>query len=100
MYLVVEWTTMSAPRVSGCCRNGLAKVLSTTSSAPAACAISATFAMSVIFIIGLDGVSTHTNFALFFSMAAARAASSPMSTGVLPMPHAPRTRSIRRKVPP
>ena len=34
-YLVVEWTTTSAPRVSGCWRYGDAKVLSTTSSAPA-----------------------------------------------------------------
>ena len=42
MYLVVECTTTSAPRASGCCRYGLAKVLSTTSRAPAPCAISAT----------------------------------------------------------
>ena len=38
-YFVVECTTTSAPRVSGCWRYGDAKVLSTTSSAPASCAI-------------------------------------------------------------
>ncbi len=40
-YFVVEWTTRSAPSSSGCCRYGVAKVLSTTTSAPAACAASA-----------------------------------------------------------
>ena len=34
-YFVVECTTTSAPSASGCCRYGEAKVLSTTSSAPA-----------------------------------------------------------------
>jgi hypothetical protein len=34
MYLVVEWTTASAPSASGCWRYGDANVLSTTSSAP------------------------------------------------------------------
>ena len=40
-YFVVEWTTRSAPSSSGCCRYGVANVLSTTSSAPTACAASA-----------------------------------------------------------
>ena len=39
-YLVVEWTTMSAPSSSGRCRYGVAKVLSTTTSAPTAWAAS------------------------------------------------------------
>ena len=41
-YFVVEWTTMSAPSSSGRWRYGVAKVLSTTTTAPAACAASAT----------------------------------------------------------
>jgi hypothetical protein len=35
MYFVVECTTTSAPRASGCWRYGEANVLSTTSTAPA-----------------------------------------------------------------
>ena len=57
--------------------------------------------MSVIFIIGFDGVSTHTSRVLPpllppAAMAAATASRSDMSTGVLPMPHSPRTRLISR----
>ena len=63
MYFVVECTTMSAPSASGCCRYGLANVLSTTTSAPAACARSATAAMSTILSRGLDGVSSQTRSA-------------------------------------
>ena len=101
MYLVVECTTTSAPRASGFCRYGEAKVLSTTRRAPASCASVARAAMSVIFIIGFDGVSTHTRRVLppFDPPAAtafATASRLDMSTGVLPMPHSPSTRLISR----
>ena len=61
-YFVVECTTASAPSSSGCCRYGVAKVLSTTSSAPTACAAAAALRMSTMFSIGFDGVSTQTSF--------------------------------------
>ncbi len=60
-YLVVLWTTRSAPNASGRCRHGLANVLSTTSDAPRLCAIFATAARSVIRMTGLVGVSTKTS---------------------------------------
>jgi hypothetical protein len=59
-YFVVEWTTTSAPSSSGRCRYGVANVLSTTRSAPAACAASAAAAMSTTLSIGFDGVSIQT----------------------------------------
>ena len=62
MYFVVECTTTSAPSASGCCRYGEAKVLSTTSSAPASWASSAIAAMSAMPSSGLVGVSTQTTF--------------------------------------
>ena len=80
-YLVVEWITRSAPSAMGCCRYGEAKVLSTTSSAPARCARSATAAISVTFSSGFDGVSVHTS-AVSGRIAAATASRSPMSTAV------------------
>ena len=52
---------MSAPRASGVCRNGVANVLSTTSSAPAAFAAAATAAMSTMLSSGLVGVSIQTS---------------------------------------
>ena len=60
MYLVVECTTMSAPSSSGCCRYGLANVLSTTSSPSTACAASAIARMSSTFSSGFVGVSIQT----------------------------------------
>ena len=58
-YFVVEWTTASAPRSSGCWRYGVAKVLSTTSVAPTACAAAAALRMSTMLSSGFDGVSTE-----------------------------------------
>ena len=58
-YLVVEWTTRSAPRVRGRWSMGLAQVLSQTHSAPADWAMDAISAMLVILSSGLDGVSTQ-----------------------------------------
>ena len=56
------WTTRSAPSLSGCCRYGEAKVLSTASSAPCLWASSAMAAMSRICRSGLVGVSIQTSF--------------------------------------
>ena len=57
---MAECITMSAPKESGCCRNGVAKVLSTTVSAPASRATSAADRMSAILSNGLVGVSIQT----------------------------------------
>src|ERR1700722_17878494 len=62
MCLVHEYTTTSAPMVSGCCNSGVANTLSTTTIAPAACARAATAVRSTISSIGLDGVSNSTKF--------------------------------------
>jgi hypothetical protein len=62
MYFVVECTTMSAPRAIGCCRTGVAKVLSTTVRIPARRAIALHAAMSVTFSSGFDGVSSQSSF--------------------------------------
>ena len=99
MYFVVECTTTSAPRAIGDCRYGVAKVLSTTSRAPCAWAASATAATSEIFIIGLDGVSSHTMtgpVAAARSTAAATCSASPMSTTTCSTPHGASTREMRR----
>ena len=55
--LVADSTTTSAPSAAGRTANGVAKVLSTTSRAPAACASSATAAMSSSLSVGLARVS-------------------------------------------
>ena len=60
-YLVVEWTTRSAPSSSGCWRYGEANVLSTASMAPCWWASSAMAAMSRIWSRGLVGVSIQTS---------------------------------------
>jgi hypothetical protein len=99
MYLVVECMTTSAPRPSGLCRYGDAKVLSTTSSAPAECAIWDRPAMSAMFSSGFVGVSIQITLVL--GRTAARTAStSDSSTGVCSMPQWPSTLSISRNVPP
>jgi hypothetical protein len=45
-YFVTLWTTRSAPSWKGCWKNGVAKVLSTTTCAPCACAVAQILAMS------------------------------------------------------
>src|SRR6478735_9558349 len=60
MCLVPEYTTTSAPSGIPCCSNGVAKTLSSTTFAPAACASSDTAAISTSDCIGLDGVSKNT----------------------------------------
>jgi hypothetical protein len=62
MYLVVEWTTMSAPRESGLWKYGEAKVLSTATTAPRSRAISESRAMSERVSNGLVGVSIQSSF--------------------------------------
>ncbi len=99
MYFVVECRTMSAPRPIGCCRYGLANVLSTTASAPALCAISATAAMSTTLRSGFVGLSIHTSF-VRLRIALATSRGSRMSTGVISMPTRSYTRAKRRYVPP
>src|SRR3989440_8449013 len=59
-YLVVECSTTSAPSSRGRWKQGVAKVLSTTHSAPAPRAIAATACRSHSRIIGLVGVSAYT----------------------------------------
>src|SRR5918999_5055296 len=56
MYLVVEWTTMSAPRDNGFWKYGEAKVLSTATIAPRSRAMAESSATSERVSIGLVGV--------------------------------------------
>jgi hypothetical protein len=86
MYLVVEWRTTSAPRASGCWSAGVAKVPSTSSSAPRAWASSDSFARSTTFISGFDGVSAQTS-RVAGVIAASIAARSAPSTAVEVRPH-------------
>ncbi len=59
MYLVVECSTMSAPKSNGCCNAGEAKVLSTNTFMFAEAASCAIAPMSAIESSGLVGVSTQ-----------------------------------------
>ena len=79
MYFVTLWTTASAPSSSGRWSTGVANVLSTTTRAPAPCAISATADRSTILSNGFEGVSTHTSLVLG-RIADRSAASSARST--------------------
>ena len=99
MYFVEEWQTMSAPRRSGFWRNGVAKVLSTASRAPARFANSAMLRMSTTFSIGFVGVSTQKSF-VSGRTAASVASGSVMSARVASMPSLENTLSIKRNVPP
>src|SRR5215217_8969526 len=75
MYLVVEWTTMSAPRASGFWKYGEAKVLSTATNGSRSCAISESSAMSERVSIGLVGVSIQRNLVSGLSASSTAAAS-------------------------
>ena len=90
---------MSAPSVSGCCRYGVANVLSTTTSAPCAWAIAATASMSMHVSSGLVGVSSHT-IAVSSGQSAASASTSVRSTAVHGKPSGCHTLAISRNVPP
>jgi hypothetical protein len=77
--LVVLCTTMSAPKSIGRCTYGLAKVLSTTTNTPWACARSQAARRSVIRRTGLVGVSRNSIFVAGRS-AASMASVSDVST--------------------
>ena len=74
-------------------------VASQASSAPAAWAISAQAATSVIVSSGLPGDSTHTSF-VFGPTARATAAVSAVFTALTAMPRSASTRLKSRQVPP
>ena len=78
-YLVVEWATRSTPSESGCWKNGVAKVLSTTLRAPWRRASAATAARSTILSMGLVGLSIQTS-RVFFRRPRSTWAGSVMST--------------------
>ena len=75
-------------------------MLSTTTIAPASCAISAIAAMSVIFISGLLGVSSQTTFVASGRIAARTASRSLISTVESETPHGMNTRLTSRCEPP
>ena len=85
-YLVAECITMSAPRLSGWLKIGVATVESTASTAPAPRAIAATAVMSVMVHNGLAGVSIQTSLVSPAFMAARTAARSVVSTSVTRAP--------------
>ena len=72
-YLVVDWRTMSAPSASGCCRYGVAKVLSTTVRTPCARARAVLAARSTTWRRGLDGLSSQSRRVLGRSAASTSA---------------------------
>ena len=90
---------MSAPSAIGCCRYGVANVLSTTTSAPRSWATSHTAATSMHDSSGLVGVSSHT-IAVPSGQPDASASTSVRSTAVHCIPYGPHTLSIKRNVPP
>ena len=90
---------MSAPSDSGCCRNGVANVLSTTTSAPRSWASAATASMSTHVSSGLVGVSSHT-MRVSAGHAAASADRSVRSTALHGKPSGDHTFEMSRNVPP
>ena len=85
MNFVTLCTTTSAPCMAGERITG-AKVLSTTSFAPAAWAISARAGISATSSVGLASDSTYKTFAAVWSSAAAIAAWSPKGTNLVSIP--------------
>ena len=67
MYLVIEWTTMSAPWRIGWHRYGVGMVLSTTSGTPASWAIPAIASRSHTTPSGFEALSTKIALVRFFS---------------------------------
>src|SRR6266704_3192961 len=99
MYLVALCTTASAPRCSGCCRYGVANVLSTHTIAPWLCATSLTASMSTTRSNGLVGDSSHTS-RVDGVIAFSTASRSVASTAVKVIPNRFITLSNSRNVPP
>src|SRR5712692_7580682 len=99
MYFVALCTTASAPRCSGCCRYGVANVLSTQTIAPWLCATSLTASMSTTRSSGLVGDSSHTK-RVDGVIAFSTASRSVASTAVKVSPNRFITLSNSRNVPP
>ena len=98
---MVEWTTTSAPRASGCCRYGVAKVLSTTRRAPRPWASAATAGdVDDRRACGLDGVSTQTSRVSGRQAAGDGVEVVRARPAVWEIPSGPHTLSISRNVPP
>jgi hypothetical protein len=89
-YLVPECMTRSAPNFTGRCSAGLQKQLSTASSAPPACAISASARMSQTSVSGLVGVSANSS-RVFGRIAARHSATSVCETKLVSMPNLPKS---------
>ena len=85
MYLVSECTTKSAPSSKGRVASGVAKVESTARRRPFAWARFAKAAMSDRRVIGLAGLSIHSNL-VSGRRAAVTAAGLELSTAVTAMP--------------
>ena len=98
-YLVPECMTMSAPSAAGFCSTGVAKALSTASSAPASCAMAASAAMSHTSVSGLVGVSANSSF-VFGLTAARHSATSVCETKVVSTPNLPNSLANRFSVEP
>jgi len=90
---------MSAPRVIGRCKAGVAKQLSTASSAPALWAISAKARISQTSVSGLVGVSANSSLVLGW-MAAFQAATSVCGTNVDVTPNLARSEPMSLMVEP
>ena len=98
-YLVVEWTTMSAPNSNGRWKTGVAKVLSTAKSTLRAAARDPRAPRSARRIIGFVGVSTNRSLVAGL-IARSTIATSLVSTKLKVRPMRERSCSIRRWVPP
>ena len=83
---MAEWMTMSAPCSIGRHRYGVANVASTISGTPAACATSASAAMSAISPDGLAIASANTTFVRSVMAAATFSGSAP-GTNVVSTPN-------------
>lgn len=99
MYLVAECSTISAPKSSGFCKYGEAKVLSTQVRTPLRRAMPQSASRSTTLSMGLVGVSIHSRRVAGVIRLSTRAASL-ISVNVLFNPHGPYTRTIWRYEPP
>ena len=100
MYLVVEWTTISAPNSMGRQRMGVAKVLSTMSGRPLRCATRANFSMSNTVSAGLASVSPNTALVLGWMAASISSSVASASTQMQWMPNFSSVTENRLTVPP
>mmetsp|Transcript_107227 Transcript_107227/g.272132 ORF Transcript_107227/g.272132 Transcript_107227/m.272132 type:complete len:264 (+) Transcript_107227:379-1170(+) len=96
---VAEWTTMSAPNVSGLQMTGGIMVLSTLRSTLCSCAKAASFRRSDILIRGFEGLSV-CNKRVFFVSTFSTALRSVVSTKTTLMPEKAQSCVSRRCMPP